>query len=105
MVESKTATIADCFVEYIKLAIAINQIPNENVLKNNIINIFNRRYNEFDRDAYLLGYFLYPEYPLLNNQEITLSEIVEQANNTLTISDIIDLTKLSLETDDQLRMN
>ncbi|CAG8829309.1 6766_t:CDS:1, partial [Racocetra persica] len=39
------------------------------------------------------------EYPLSNNQEITLSEIVEQANNTLTILDIIDLTKLSLETD------
>ncbi|CAG8586982.1 2201_t:CDS:2 [Racocetra persica] len=83
MVESKTATIADCFVEYIKLAIAINQIPNENILKNNIINIFN-------------------QYPLSNNQEITLLEIVEQANNTLTISDIIDLTKLSLETDSQL---
>lgn len=60
IVESKTATMADCYIEYIKLAIAINWIPQENVLKNNAVSIFNRRYKEFDHDVYLLGYFLHP---------------------------------------------
>ncbi|CAG8784007.1 15417_t:CDS:2, partial [Gigaspora margarita] len=60
IVESKTETMADCYIEYIKLAIAINWIPQKNVLKNNAVSIFNRRYKEFDHDAYLLGYFLHP---------------------------------------------
>ncbi|CAG8848986.1 548_t:CDS:1, partial [Racocetra persica] len=39
------------------------------------------------------------EYSSLNDQEITSSETIEQIDITLLISEIIDLTNLSLETD------
>ncbi|CAG8645947.1 8922_t:CDS:2 [Racocetra persica] len=70
--------MADCYVEYIKLAIAINQIPQENILKNNTI--FNCRYKEFD-DAYLLGYFLHPGYHGLGLKTGIFRRICEIAAN------------------------
>ncbi|CAG8755802.1 26800_t:CDS:2 [Dentiscutata erythropus] len=39
---------------------------------------------------------------LSNNQEIITSEVVERINNTLTISEVVDLIILSIEANDQL---
>ncbi|CAG8784340.1 21331_t:CDS:1, partial [Racocetra persica] len=45
------------------------------------------------------------EYSLLNDQEITSSETIKQIDNTFLISKIIDLTNLSLKTDDQFQVD
>ncbi|CAG8844598.1 35178_t:CDS:1, partial [Racocetra persica] len=45
------------------------------------------------------------EYSSLNDQEITPSEAAEQIDNTLLISEIIDLNNLSLETDGQFQVD
>ncbi|CAG8637034.1 17303_t:CDS:2 [Cetraspora pellucida] len=41
---------------------------------------------------------------LSNDQEIASPEVIEQTD-TLTISEVIDITNLSIETDDQLKVN
>ncbi|EXX67153.1 hypothetical protein RirG_117030 [Rhizophagus irregularis DAOM 197198w] len=46
----------------IKLAIAIFRLPSSNPFKASAIQIFNRRYLEFQHPAYLLCYFLHPYY-------------------------------------------
>ncbi|EXX78712.1 hypothetical protein RirG_012670 [Rhizophagus irregularis DAOM 197198w] len=46
----------------IKLAIAIFRLPSSNPYKVSAIQIFNRRYLEFQHPAYLLCYFLHPYY-------------------------------------------
>jgi len=46
----------------IKLAIAIFRLPSSNPYKASAIQIFNRRYLEFQHPAYLLCYFLHPYY-------------------------------------------
>ncbi|CAG8773321.1 33366_t:CDS:1, partial [Racocetra persica] len=61
--------------------IAISQISNENILKNNAITIFNCRYKEFDSDIYLLGYFLHPGYHGLGLKTGTFRRICEVAAN------------------------
>ncbi|CAG8841667.1 8446_t:CDS:2, partial [Gigaspora margarita] len=55
LVESKTATMAECYIENVKLTIAINQISSKNILKDNAIIIFNCQYKKFDFGIYLLG--------------------------------------------------
>ncbi|CAG8485394.1 15373_t:CDS:2 [Rhizophagus irregularis] len=62
ILKSKSATLADCFMQMIKLAIAIFRLPSSNPYKVSAIQIFNRRYLEFQHPAYLLCYFLHPYY-------------------------------------------
>ena len=62
ILESNTATLADCFIYMIKLAVAIYRLPNSNPFKNPTIHIFNNRYIQFQHPAYLLCYFLHPQY-------------------------------------------
>ncbi|CAG8761085.1 18622_t:CDS:2, partial [Rhizophagus irregularis] len=62
ILEAKSASLADCFVQMIKLAIAIFRLPSSNPFKASAIQIFNRRYLEFQHPAYLLCYFLHPYY-------------------------------------------
>ncbi|CAG8723620.1 14146_t:CDS:2, partial [Funneliformis mosseae] len=62
IVEAKSASLADCFVQMIKLAIAIFRLPSSNPFKASAIQIFNTRYLEFQHPAYLLCYFLHPYY-------------------------------------------
>ena len=60
--EARTATLADCYICMLKLAASINQLHTSNTLKPNIIGIYNRRYQEFDHEAYLLSYYLHLLY-------------------------------------------
>ena len=60
--EARTATLADCFIQMLKLAAAINRLPSTNILKPAITGIYNRHYQKFDHEAYLLSYYLYPLY-------------------------------------------
>ncbi|RHZ43998.1 hypothetical protein Glove_781g13 [Diversispora epigaea] len=62
ILESKSASLADCFVQMIKLAVAIFKLSFSNPLKTSTIQIFNRKYLEFQHPAYLLCYYLHPYY-------------------------------------------
>ncbi|CAG8635523.1 7303_t:CDS:2, partial [Cetraspora pellucida] len=62
--ESKTANLADCYLGYLKLAIAIKNIFQDHHLMfyRKCVSIFNERFNTFDYDEYLLAYYLHPQY-------------------------------------------
>ncbi|CAG8775855.1 918_t:CDS:2, partial [Dentiscutata erythropus] len=60
--ESRTANLADCFISIVKLAAAINRIPSNNAFRESAINVFNKRYTEYDIEPYLLAYLLHPGY-------------------------------------------
>ncbi|CAG8772647.1 20033_t:CDS:2 [Cetraspora pellucida] len=62
--ESKTANLANCYLGYIKLAIAIKNIFQDQNLMfyRKCTSIFNERFRTFDYDEYLLAYYLHPEY-------------------------------------------
>ena len=62
ILEASTVTLADCFIQMIKLAVAIFRLPVSNPFKISAIHIFNQRYTEFQHLAYLLCYFLHPLY-------------------------------------------
>lgn len=62
--EFKTTSLADCFVELIKLSQKIKSLPpvsNYN-FKHECIEFFNKRWLEFDIDLYILAYLLHPYY-------------------------------------------
>jgi len=67
ILESNTTTLADCFIHMIKLAVAIYQLLNLNLFKILAIHIFNNHYLEFQHPAYLLCYFMHPQYRGLYN--------------------------------------
>lgn len=61
--ESRTSTLADCFVHLASLAGAIYRLPTQNIhFKHYCIEKFNKRWNEFSNDIYLLAFFLHPQY-------------------------------------------
>ena len=60
--EARTATLADCYIQMLKLAAAIYHLPSSNTLKTAIMGIYNHRYQEFDHEAYLLSYYLHLLY-------------------------------------------
>ncbi|CAG8805193.1 2360_t:CDS:2, partial [Cetraspora pellucida] len=62
IVVNYTATLADCFIEIVQIAIALKKIPISNNFYALAIAVFNARYELFDISLYLLTYFLYPNY-------------------------------------------
>jgi hypothetical protein len=62
--EFKTTSLADCFVELIKLSQKIKSLPNvsDYEFKHQCIEHFNKRWQEFDIDLYILAYLLHPRY-------------------------------------------
>jgi len=60
--ESRHATIADCYVALIKIAAAINRLSNVNLFKSKAIKIYNSRFKEFATPLYQLAYYLHPLY-------------------------------------------
>ena len=62
--EAQSTTLADCFIQFVGLAAAIKKIPNLriNEFKNYCKQVFNKRWNDFNTDIYLLAYFLHPGY-------------------------------------------
>ena len=63
ILESNTITLADCFIELLKMAQAISAISFHNLnFKQKCIAIFNKRWKEFDINIYILAFFLHPKY-------------------------------------------
>lgn len=62
--EFKTTTLADCFVELIKLSQKINSLPpvSDYDFKHQCVEFFNKRWQEFDIQLYILAYLLHPRY-------------------------------------------
>jgi len=60
--EAKTANLADVFIGLVKLAANINRVENSNPWKKNIINNFNRRFDELVNPVTILVYWLHPLY-------------------------------------------
>jgi hypothetical protein len=64
-VEFTSTTMADVFMELIKLAMSIKEIPtliNNNPFKQECHGIFNKRWKQFDTDIYILAFFLHPKH-------------------------------------------
>ena len=64
VLESKTTTLADCFIQLCRLAYIINHISisiYEN-FRNYCIDKFNERWSEFEHPTFILAYFLHPLY-------------------------------------------
>lgn len=62
--EFKSTTLADCFIELIKLSQRINFLPpiSDQNFKSTCIELFNKRWKQFDFDLYILSYMLHPHY-------------------------------------------
>jgi hypothetical protein len=62
--EFKTTTLADCFIELIKLSQKIKSLPpvSDYDFKYQCIGFFNKRWKEFDIQLYILAYLLHPRY-------------------------------------------
>ena len=62
--EFTTTTLADCFMELVKMTRAISQISlfQNHEFKSKCIAIFNKRWKEFNTDIYLLALFLHTKY-------------------------------------------
>ena len=57
-------TLADVFVELVKIAVAIQKISTSlnDQFRKDCIAIYNKRWKQFDTDLYLLAYFFHPVY-------------------------------------------
>ncbi|CAG8720411.1 ribonuclease H-like domain-containing protein [Rhizophagus irregularis DAOM 181602=DAOM 197198] len=53
ILEAKLATLADCFVQMIKLAVITFQLPSSNLDKSEVIQVFNYHYLELQHSTYL----------------------------------------------------
>ena len=62
--EFKSISLADCFIELIKLSQWINSLSPifDQTFKITCIGLFNKRWKQFDFDLYILAYVLYPYY-------------------------------------------
>ncbi|GES87803.1 ribonuclease H-like domain-containing protein [Rhizophagus clarus] len=81
--ELNTTTLADCFIELLKMAQAISAISFKNHdFKQKCIAIFNKRWKEFDINIYMLAFFLHPKYrATCFQQNIFKSVIMREAIN------------------------
>jgi len=63
-IEANSSDMASIFLELVKMAAAIKQIPNylDSDFKEQCISIFNKRWAQFDIDLYLVAFFLHPNY-------------------------------------------
>lgn len=60
--ESQSCTLADCYLGLAQLGAAIKKLPENDhrQFRQECIIIFNRRFAEFDDNAYLICFFLHP---------------------------------------------
>lgn len=67
--------MALCFLELVKMAIAIKKISNitDYNFKKQCIKIYNKYWKQFDILTYLLVYFLYPKYRGMINYILVLN--------------------------------
>ncbi|CAG8788276.1 6199_t:CDS:2, partial [Gigaspora margarita] len=63
--EKANCTIANCFIQLVRLISTIYHIPRERdtiTFKNRYIEIVNNHWNELEAEPYILAYILHPEY-------------------------------------------
>jgi hypothetical protein len=61
--KSNPTTLANCFIELLKMVQAISAISFSNLnFKQKCIAIFNKRWKEFDINIYMLAFFFHPKY-------------------------------------------
>jgi hypothetical protein len=61
--ESRTSTLADCYIHLVSLASAIHRLSIQNMeFKYYCIEKFNERWDEFSDDLNLLAFFLHPRF-------------------------------------------
>ncbi|CAG8806416.1 42396_t:CDS:2 [Gigaspora margarita] len=63
--EKANCTMADCFIQLVRLISTIHHIPRERdtiTFKNRYIEIVNNRWNELEAEPYILAYILHSEY-------------------------------------------
>ena len=70
--ESKKATLADCFLSLVRLAATLKKLPRSfnTTFRNHCIKVINERFDEFDDDIYITCFFLDPRFrgaPLKQN--------------------------------------
>ncbi|CAG8817790.1 11077_t:CDS:2, partial [Gigaspora rosea] len=74
LLESRTASLADCFVRIVQIAIALKKIPTSNNFRTLAIAVFNFCYQQLDIFPYILTYFLHPNY---RNQGLKKGKFLE----------------------------
>jgi hypothetical protein len=64
LLESANTNLADCFLQLIILANAIKELPSQGMgeFRQHCINSFNKYWDKFDPNIYILVYFLHPGY-------------------------------------------
>ncbi|CAG8791543.1 15563_t:CDS:2, partial [Gigaspora rosea] len=62
LLESRMASLADCFLGIIQLAATFRRIPTSNNFRSLAIAAFNVHYQQFDVPPYVLTYFLHSYY-------------------------------------------
>lgn len=62
--ESRSATLADCFLSLARLAAVLKKLPRSfnQAFRNHCIKVIKRRYEEFDDDNYITCFFLDPRF-------------------------------------------
>lgn len=62
--ESRTATLGDCYLHLILLGAALKKLPRSfnQDFRNHCYMVMNNRFEEFEDDKYLLCFFLHPHY-------------------------------------------
>jgi hypothetical protein len=64
LTEGDNTTLADVFVQMIRLSYKLKNTNNNNMVgfRKYAINAFNKRWEEFEIGPYILAYFLHPAY-------------------------------------------
>lgn len=79
--EMKNATLADCFLQLIRLSYSIRLLPDTYVtFRQKCIEAFNKRWKQFDFRLYILAYLLHPLY---RGMYLMLFFLKDLANNKL----------------------
>ena len=62
--EFKSTTLTDCFIQLIKLSVAVKIYPTiaNSSFRTYCLEQFDKRWNQFDFNIYMLAYFLHPLY-------------------------------------------
>jgi hypothetical protein len=62
--ESRKATLADCFLSLARLAATLKKLPRsfDPAFRSHCIRVINKRYEEFDDDIYIVCFFLDPRF-------------------------------------------
>lgn len=81
--ELRDCSLADCFIGLARLGAAIKRLPENDYsnFRQQAIAIYNRRFAEFDDDAYILCFFLHPGYTDIVWARGTFRHILLAADN------------------------